>query len=162
MVKKNTPATEDQETAAAETVDNETGEVVNASENLPVIGSETGSEIMIGGRKITVKKQVTLPLLKHEEGQIRYVTILKAIYEGKEIKNKRGGETEMAPATMALVTDLETGRQCEYIVNAVFKGIMEDDYPSDSYVGKSFAINKLEKPKGKRYNALEILEVEIE
>jgi malate/lactate dehydrogenase len=159
MAKKDTPATENQET---ETVDEKTGEVVTQSENLPVIGSEKGSTLVIGGRTITVKKQVTLPLLKHEEGQIRYVTIHKAIYEGKEIKNKRGGETEMAPATMALVTDLETWRQCEYIVNAVFKGIMEDDYPNDSYVGKSFAIHKLEKPKGKRYNALEILEVEVD
>lgn len=156
-----TPATEKAAETTSEVLNTETGEIT-ASNAVAVVGSEKGSQVTVGGFKLTVSKQVTLPLLKHEEGQIRYVRIEKPIYEGKEIKNKRSGETSMEPATMALVTDLETGRQCEYIVNAVFKGIMEDDYPKESYVGKIFAINKLEKPKGKRYNALEILECTID
>lgn len=107
-----------------------------------------------------VAKVVNRPLLKHEENQVRMIKITGPVFVGKELKGTtKEGEAKMAPAMLAPVIDLETGREHDYIIGAVFNGVLEDSYPDASYVGKCFAVNKLPAEKGKRYKPVEVLEL---
>lgn len=122
--------------------------------------------LSLGAGNFKVKRQVVFPLLKHKAGEVRCITITSAMYEGKEIvqKEQTAAERKMGTAMLVKAIDLEPSptRNVEYIVNAVLQGVLNDEYPNDSYVGKSFAINKLQPVEGKRYNTFEILEIEPE
>jgi hypothetical protein len=129
------------------------------STNLPAVtGDKT---VNVGGRKFTVTKQVTLPLLKHGDGQIVTIKVTSQIYIGRQLvtpDSKTNPATK--PADLVRVIDLLTGRPMIYIVSAVVKSTFETEYPDNAYVGKSFAIHKLQKVEGKRYKGFEILEIE--
>lgn len=107
-----------------------------------------------------VVKQVTRPLLKHPDNSTVYVRILSAIYQGKEIKGSK-----MAPAEIVDVNDLTrpgSNVEFQYIVSAVLKGVLTEEYPNNSYVGKSFAIVAYPKEDGKRYRNFGIAELSAE
>jgi hypothetical protein len=57
-------------------------------------------------------------------------------------------------------TDLETGQDVQVIVATVLRGILTEDYPNDSYVGKGFAITQYRVP-GKDYNHFDVAELEL-
>jgi hypothetical protein len=134
-----------------EGADAETGEIVA----LPVL-TTAAPKLEIGGKTITLKKTVNRVLLRHADGQTVFVTILSKIRTGKEIK----GST-MAAAELVTVEEVTSGQEMEYIVNAVCKGLLEDEYPSGSYVGKSFAIYKQGKAPGKRYSNISLAEITV-
>lgn len=134
-----------------EVMDGETGEVVHTP------GISTASPtVEFGGRTISLKKIVNRVLLRHADGATVYFTVESKIYVGKDIKG-----SQMAPADMVRVTDLSDGNEKEYIVNAVLKGLWEDDYPKDGFVGKSFAVYKEGKAPGKRYSNISLAEVSV-
>lgn len=109
------------------------------------------------------KKLLTIPLLKLAVGATVYVKVTGAMYIGKEIKSKRANANPAAarePATLINAINLETGEQCQVICSAVVKGVFEDNYPQDSYVGKCFSLLKLERAAGKEYNGFKVVEIE--
>lgn len=120
------------------------------------------------GRKFAVVRNVTLPVLKIEIEKPVYVTIREAMRLGSAQKAGRddgkGGEkkAKMEPATVTSVVDLETGEVKTLIVSAVIKGIFNDDYPNDSYVGKSFCLVKHAKKEGKNYFNFSVDEIDPE
>jgi hypothetical protein len=65
----------------------------------------------------------------------------------------------MAPAELANVVDLETGEECQIIVNAVLRGVLDEFYPDAGYVGKAFQIVRHAKAAGKRYNTFSVDEI---
>lgn len=109
------------------------------------------------------KKLLTIPLLKLAVGVTAYIKVTAPMYIGKEIKSKRANANPAAarePATLVNAINLETGEQCQVICSAVVKGVFEDNYPDDSYVGKCFSLLKLERAAGKEYNGFKVVEVE--
>lgn len=113
--------------------------------------------------KFTIKKNVTLPLLKIVANSTRYFKMTGAMFIGKEIE---GGRKDAAgnpqkPATLAHCVDLETGEEGQFIVSHVLYSELNGAYPDDSYVGKSFAFS-FTRPAGKKYNLVTIAEIEVQ
>lgn len=114
--------------------------------------------------KVKVVKQVTVPTLSPQPNEPIYVTFLGAIFLGKQIDQKKKDGEEVVnekPADLALVRNLSTDAEQHLIVSAVVKGNLDETYPKDSYVGKSFRIEKLAKRAGKRYFDYAVAEIEV-
>ena len=105
-------------------------------------------------------KVVTMPLLKPVLDQPFYVKMTGEIFLGKEIKAGEGAKME--PAHLVNCVNLETGELCQIIVPAVLLSIVNEEYPENSYVGKSFEIVKMAKGGGKRYHPFKVAEIEVE
>jgi len=110
--------------------------------------------------KFTVKKHVTLPLFKWENNKPYYYRFDAAIEQGKPIKEK-DGESKKEPAYLAPVTNLESGEQGEIILGTVLRGILDEDYPDASYVGKCFELVQ-KRITGKNYNSYGVTEIEVD
>ncbi len=105
-----------------------------------------------------VKGAVTLPVIKLAAGVQRFVFFDGPMHIGKDTGQVMNGK-KMEPATVANVTDLETGEQGVLICATVLAGELRGAYPDDSYIGKRFAIRLIKVPE-KKYNMYEILEIE--
>jgi hypothetical protein len=117
------------------------------------------------GFKFKVKKHVTLPLLKQEDGKPIYIKTTGAIFQAKELEGQRArknaeGQVQQPPHLMH-VTNLETGEEMQIIANEVLKSTLEDAYPNESYVGKSFAVERKPIQKGKKYATFTVTEIEV-
>lgn len=106
-----------------------------------------------------VKKNVTLPLFKFG-AEPRYFQMDGAIFIGKDV-NEGAGKTKKEPPHMCRVTDLETGEQGEIIVGAVLLGILNENYPDDSFVGKKLAIKKISPEGARKYSLWNVAEIEV-
>lgn len=113
----------------------------------------------IGNKTYKMKKLVTVPHLKHEEGTVVGIIITGKIYTGKDLKPAAGEKVKEKPAQIVPVINLEDGNAYTYIVAAVVESNLEETYPKESYVGKSFAIMKGPKMPGKRYHQYAISEI---
>lgn len=139
-----------------------------------IAARDAKAALTIGGKTFAVKRQVTLPVLKQEDNAVAF-TVLSKMYKGKQLKPKKG-EPVMAPATLVRVKDLESGRNMVYVVPAVLASLWRDEYDgtvfpgddddlphgkegTDTYVGLSFAVQKLERRPGKRHRDLEVVEI---
>lgn len=107
-----------------------------------------------------IAKRVTIPLLKQKTGEPIYVKMTGAMYTGKAQKAKEG-EKAKDPATLINCVDLTTGLECQIIVSAVVKSILEEEYPAQAYVGKGFMITNLGKREGKNYNSVDVAELKL-
>ena len=110
-------------------------------------------------KRVTVKKNVTLPLFKWSAGVSKFLTIMGPVFQGKAIK-ETGATKNKEPAFLCNVTDLESGELGQIIVATVLKSIFHEEYPEDAYVGKSFEIKQRKIP-GKDYNGFDVTEIEI-
>lgn len=106
----------------------------------------------------TLVKILTKPLFKWEANVTRYYRADGAMFTGKPI-NEGAGKPKKDPAILMYVTDLETGEQGQCICAAVLRSILNEEYPEEAYVGKSFAI-KQHKIAGKDYNGFDVAEIE--
>jgi hypothetical protein len=129
-----------------EEIDNETGEVKSAPTKL----------------KFSVKNHVTLPLFKLGT-EPRYLRFEAPHYVGKVVDDKK------EPPILCRVTDMETEQPGEVILGAVMAnkdserpGILDEKYPNDSYVGKTFQITKLAPEGARKYSIYQVTEIEIE
>jgi hypothetical protein len=102
-------------------------------------------------------KSVNLPVLKVNVGKPVYVQIDGPLHIGKEIK---GDKKAKGPATLLHVTNLESGEEMQIVVGTVLKGILEDGYENEGYVGKCFSIEKHAKLNGREYHQYTVLEIE--
>lgn len=110
--------------------------------------------------KFTVKKRVTLPLIKPKLDVPVFIKINEPVFVGKKLES--GASKDMEAATLANVTDLETGEEAQIIVPSVLAGIFKDEYADDAYVGLSFQLTKHPKVSGKRYHNFTVVEIEVE
>lgn len=111
------------------------------------------------GRKFKVLGNVTMPVFTPKIEEPAYVKVLEPMYLGKEMKAGSDGQKK-APATLCKVVDLETGEVKLLIVAAVVKGIFEDNYPGNAYVGKAFCLVKHAKKEGKNYFNFSVDEID--
>lgn len=117
--------------------------------------------------KFKVSKQVTLPTFKITVGMPLVIQVTGAMYEGKEIKQTAGETKRDKPATIMPCNRInpETGEievQGQIVVGTVLAENLNEAYKDGSYVGKLFALNKIEKKDGKRYHEYQILELSAE
>ena len=96
-------------------------------------------------------RNVTIPLIKIENDELRYFFFKGAMHEGKKIDEKD-------PAILAHVIDLESGQEGQIICPTILVKELNENYGGNSYVGKSFEIVKTRVPE-KRYNIVTITEV---
>lgn len=126
-----------------------------------------------------IKRNLTLPLIKAAIDEPLYIKFNEPVKIGKEIGDKDAAIT-------AVVTDLETGEVKQYLVPAVFQGVLHDEYgcphygapekgkpvqeleptregqEPHNYVGRAFQVIRHTKPSGKNYHPMTILEIEAE
>lgn len=118
--------------------------------------------------KIKVVKQVSTNLLKLRSGMTAFVTITGKMEKAKALKNQKAGEDKAKePPTLIPVTNLETGEVQSIIAGSVLVDLLNDEYPKDTYVGKSFQISIKEKKAaqgggGRSYNTYDVVEIAIE
>lgn len=141
-----------------ETVDPATGEI--GTQVAPSISQKAMT--LPNGKVMTLIKQVTLPLLKHGDGQTVVFRADSAMYLGKQLKAKTPDEPAPKRATMVKCFDQMLQQDSVYIVPAVLEDTWKTDYPSDSYIGKCFAIQKQPKKEGQRHKDLVINEVSVD
>lgn len=129
----------------------------------------SAAEISVGGVMFKKKKVVTVPVLKLMPGAPAYVRIDSPMEISKQIENKgKGTETDasgakkkkMEPATIAHVTDLIAKCEAIIILGTVLQGVLDEKYPDQSYVGKSFEIINKGKMGDKTYNTYSVVEIE--
>jgi hypothetical protein len=125
-----------------------------------------------------IKKSLTLPLIKPKLDEPVYIKFVEPVKIGKQIGDKDA-------AIIANVINLETGELAQYLVPAVFQGILHDEYGAprygtpkkgdpvevlekplagqtvDAYVGCGFAVTKHPKQSGKEYHPHTIQELEL-
>ena len=65
------------------------------------------------------------------------------------------------PATVMPVCDVETGEAMNLLVPSVMQSALEETYPDNEYVGKTFMVCKMPKRPGKRYFDIKLVEVEV-
>lgn len=104
-------------------------------------------------------KLVTVPVMKIDFETAYYVRFESPFYVGKEIKEK-SGKVAKKPATLANVTNMETGELGIIVCNEVLKSTIEEGYPDEDYVGKIFEVIKHQKKEGKEYCTFSIAECE--
>lgn len=104
-------------------------------------------------------RRLTLPNFKLIEN-----TPLRVRFESVMVVGKRidGDEADRKPATIANVTNLDTGELGQIVCPRLLVSELNETFPQDTYVGKSFEIVKGEKKKGKNntYNTMDIFELE--
>lgn len=100
--------------------------------------------------KLSLKKVLTRPLLKHPAGSGVRIKF-EAPFLKQPDRTDGDGVIQVGPY-VALVVDRASGVLCHYIVNAVARGALEQEYPGDGYVGKWFAIMKEYPANGKRWS----------
>lgn len=138
-------------------MDPETGELgAERPTALPALTADNKSIVTESGAVITLKKTVNRVVLRHPQGTSVYFTVLSKLRVGKEIK----GST-MAPAELVTVREANSGAEMEYIVGAVLKGLWDEEYEKDGYVGKSFAVFKDLKAEGKRHCNISLAEIDV-
>lgn len=113
-----------------------------------------------GGFKL--KKVLTLPSLVLKHVGVGYALRFDSELRTSKVpgKLKKDGTYE-DPATVCEVTMLETGEKRILLAPAVVIKNLRDEYPENSYVGKSFYIQNMGKTKeGQRHIDYGIAEIE--
>lgn len=132
------------------------------------------------GLKFKTVKKVTFSLLKPKIDQPVYLRFNEPVKIGKKVDKQKD------PAIVAVVTDLETGEECQFLVPSVLQGILHDEYGAPrfgkegegkdtielappregqkphGYVGKCFMVIKRAKNADKAYHPVEVTEIEVE
>jgi len=111
---------------------------------------------------------LTLPLLKMKENEAIYVKFTGPTFIGKkiaeDIEAEKAGKASKEPPIMANVINLPTGELVQIMLGKVLNGILADEYPNDTYVGKGFVIELTEKKRGRsggNYNTYKVAELDL-
>lgn len=116
-----------------------------------------------------IVRVVTVPLLKLKPGMTIYVLVRAAMHKAQPLKteqNPKDGEKAKEPPMLLDVVNLESGELQQVIPGAILVDILNDNYPTASYVGKGFQIAVSEQKAsagggGRRYNTYNVSEIEV-
>ena len=112
-------------------------------------------------QEFKIKKRVTLPVYRMGLETPYYVKVLAPIFEGKTIEDKADKDKNKGPAHIMTIVDLVTGEEGQIVLNKVLKSTLEEEYPSEGYVGLGFQIIKHGKKTGKDYHTFSVAELEM-
>lgn len=110
----------------------------------------TRSVIQIDGRPVYFRMDGPIHEAPLSEGQKR-----KIGPDGKEMRSP----------DIAHVTNLETGEEATVVANSVLKSELMSCYPNESYIGRSFCVEKTgtkRSANGTNYSTFVIMEVSVE
>lgn len=144
-------------------------------------GAPTGNALTItDAPTLKVVRRVTVPTLsqKKEAESIVYFTITGPMVQSKKAI-KQAGSAIGNKAWLIPIIDLMDGNEKNYVLPAILKSQLEDDYMdgrqtteddkgnttvtvegTPTYIGKSFAVQKLPPSTGKRYANLNVAEID--
>lgn len=110
-----------------------------------------------------VKRQITLPSLSIKKtGDAWTLKILDAMRVSKVVDKGADGK-KREPATICTVSDVSNGELFTFIIPAVVKKNLQDNYPDDTYVDKIFFIKNMGKRNdAQKYYDFQLAEVEAE
>lgn len=97
--------------------------------------------------KFKVRKMIERQLFKIKPGIEYYFKLSAPMYVGKKIDDQKEA------ATLCYCVDLTSGEEGQIILGKILRDSLNENYPKDTYVGKSFAIELMKVPD-KRYNIL--------
>lgn len=111
---------------------------------------------------LKLKQRLTLPsLVMKTKGDARALVFLGPIHESKVVTGKKDAEGKPEkPANVANVGDVTTGEEFVFLVPAVVRSTLTQEYPDDSYVRKVFYIRNEGKREGKRHIDFTVAEVD--
>lgn len=122
--------------------------------------------VMVGGVEYKVDNLVNLPTLKHESGEVVAIRVdapireeINYITEEVVVNGEKVQATRENIINVVRVTDLESQQPFEYVCNAMTADNLRGAYPNNDYVGRSFAIRKGDTVPGKRYKAVDVVEI---
>ncbi len=121
-----------------------------------VFQSSESEEFSVGDKTFKVKRAVTLPAWKFDEGETKVFKILDKIHQSERLSSDevpgkgKSKETMREPAKISHVRDLIGGSLYTLIYGAGLYRDLTDNYPDDSYVGKSFRVTKLKAKKSSK------------
>jgi len=101
-------------------------------------------------------RTITQSVLKLKPGQPRFFFLLKPMFLGKNIEEKKEA------ATLLHAVEMETGEEGLVIATTIMKKELQENYPGDSYVRKGFefCITRAADPAaGIKYNHVSLSEV---
>lgn len=106
--------------------------------------------------KVVVKRQLITPTLKLDPGVQIFVKVTGKMFVGKASTKKDDDGQVRKPATILPVICLHAGENhehngeaCQVVANKVLISTLNEEFPKDGYVGKSFRITKaMEKTSG--------------
>jgi len=111
--------------------------------------------------KFTIKRAVTLPIMKIFANTPVYLRLDAPMFEGKLLPDDiKQGKTE--GAHIVNCTNLETGEQVQIVVPKVLEAVLNETYLDDSYVGLSFEVTKQKMITGKKYHNFTVKEIEVD
>lgn len=110
--------------------------------------------------KYVVVKKLNNGMTKLEPNQEYHFMFKAPIRRGQTVINARGLPEKSAD--VALVVDLDTGKDTSIVINATLGSSLNENFPNDGYVGKSFAITCTGQVAGKRYKGFEVNEISID
>lgn len=163
--KPKTPAADTPEQALANAVgaQNDDGSAKLAETGTVAQEALSAAAPAVSGFVPKIAKILTLPLLKLVEGTPVYVKFTGKTFVGKKIAEETG-KVAKEPPIMANVINLATGELVQIMLGSVLQGILKDEYPDDSYVGKGFVIQLTEKKRGRNggnYNTYKVAELDL-
>lgn len=99
-------------------------------------------------KAVKIVRQLVFPTLQLKPAEAVYVTIKSKIEVSKSTVQKKGAEARK-PASVMQVIDKMDDKEKTIVVNKVLEGTLNEQYPNDGYVGRSFMIKKsADKKKG--------------
>lgn len=124
-----------------------------------------GGEITVNGKKYAAKL-VTLPHKKFVDGKVISVKLHAPMRDGSQEIDRKTGQPKLdengkpkKPAKVLTCIDLETGEMHTLIAGTVLEQRLNENYPDNGYVGKSFQFAQ-HKVEGKRWRDYSITELE--
>lgn len=95
-------------------------------------------------------RRVSTDVWKWEDGVPKFFTVLEAAHKGRalDVETIKGKDKPKGPAIVMQVKDLIGGDTRTVIVAKVLGRLLDETYPKESYVGKSFEAVQLPMKKG--------------
>jgi hypothetical protein len=131
-----------------------------------VVSTEIVSTAVVGARELppglVLKRRITLPSLSmKKKGDLRYLVIADVMRVSKVVDKPTADGKVKDPATVCTVGDVLSGEVFTWLVPAVCKSNLQNEYQEDTYVGKCFAVENMgRRSEGQRYNDFSLSEVD--
>lgn len=163
------PVNPEAPTGGAENIIEPTGTSLTLYAKPGEVQAGAAQSVMVNGIAYRIARRVNLPILKHEDGETIAVRIDMPINEEATtrditVRNPETGQpmavTQEGVINVVRVTEIYCGEPFNLVLSVMAAGDLRDAYPEHSYVGRTFAIQKVGLVQGKRYKQVNVVEIE--
>ena len=125
------------------------------------INSRVRSGKLKSGLVFKKVKSITVPVIKLSADKPVYLRFESAMEQSKQIVTKKVGSQPMEPAVIMHCLNHENDSECILIVGKMLQSVINESFPDNAYVGKSFEIVNHGQRGDKKYNAYSVNEIEV-